>query len=491
MSRLRIVVLPLLAATAIAVFMRWPILSLPLERDEGAYAYIAARWLHGSLPYRDMFDHKPPLLYLLYMPALLLGPPGPFGIRMWASLLFLLQLPLMFWLGYRAWGRGADSMAILIYAVIGSAFSLQGLVFNSEQALALPALAALAILLQAIESEHWAWSLAYGVCLGLVGLIKPLAVPFLLPIMLLSRARTPGKRLWRLVIALGGLAIPWLALLGWWGAQGALRPLWAALVDYNRLYAAESVKLWNLGQVVDTLGPLGALLVCAIGGGALASWTTAQGRRRMAIVLWTAALLLGGLLGLRPYIHYYYPILAGLALLTAPVITRLILRARQARDTWRRLPVAGAALGLLLLLTLPFVFDNLHYGSLSPARQAEALYGIDGQLYFEPAAAVAAYIRAVTEAGDEIFVWASEPEIYLLSGRTTSMRYIYTYPLDLLPEARLELTNALRQHPPKLYVLYRDTAPAGFEALARAQGLRLRKTLGGYDIWAAPADAAR
>src|SRR5690348_4867189 len=84
-----------LLAMTVAVLMRLPALRLPLERDEGAYAYIANLWLHGGLPYRDVFDHKPPLLYLLYMPPVLAGVSLPLGLRLWAAFLFLIELPLI------------------------------------------------------------------------------------------------------------------------------------------------------------------------------------------------------------------------------------------------------------------------------------------------------------------------------------------------------------------------------------------------------------
>src|SRR5215217_3798726 len=87
-------ILPIVLAALIALLLRLPGLRLPLERDEGSYGLIASLWLKGALPYRDLFDHKPPLIYLLYMPAVL-GTPGPVALRTWQTCLFVLQLPLL------------------------------------------------------------------------------------------------------------------------------------------------------------------------------------------------------------------------------------------------------------------------------------------------------------------------------------------------------------------------------------------------------------
>src|SRR5262249_39341879 len=56
----------LLLVVAVALGLRWPLASIPLERDEGEYAYIAQRWLRGDVPYRDAFDQKPPATFATY-----------------------------------------------------------------------------------------------------------------------------------------------------------------------------------------------------------------------------------------------------------------------------------------------------------------------------------------------------------------------------------------------------------------------------------------
>src|SRR5438128_2470887 len=54
-------------AMLVFVALRAPCAAIPLERDEGEYAYIAQRMLHGELPYRDAFDQKPPGVFLAYL----------------------------------------------------------------------------------------------------------------------------------------------------------------------------------------------------------------------------------------------------------------------------------------------------------------------------------------------------------------------------------------------------------------------------------------
>ena len=481
-------VLPLFVAITVAVLMRLPGLWLPLERDEGAYGAIAAMWLKGALPYRDVFDHKPPLIYLLYMPALIGGVQDAFPVRLWASLLFILQLPMALVIARRVWDPASAGLATVIYAVAGSAFGLQGLMLNTEQALMLPALVALWALISAIGSNATRWPVIFGLAVGLMTLIKPNATPLLLPLLLLAPVGV-RSHMRNLLVAMLGVVALWLPVLAWWSIAGALEALVFALITYNQLYTIESLERWTASGLVDVLASAGPLLVCAVGGIALAGWRGVKQRQRTAVVLWTAAFFAGALLGLRPYVHYYYPTLAGLALLAAPPVVWLARRQPNARGAWRRLTALLAPALLLMVLVVPYILDNSRLVGVSPGEQAEMLYGPDGKSYFAPAQSVAAYIRRATDPDERIHVWASEPELYLLADRPAATRYIHTYPLELVPGASAEFLDELRRNPPRLLVLYRDARPAGFAAFASAHGFRVATTIAGYDIWIA-ADAS-
>lgn len=486
---------PMLLAVALGVIaaalMRMPALALPLERDEGAYAYVAQAWLRGELPYRDVFDHKPPLIYLLYMPTLLLREPSALDVRLWNSILFLIQLPIIYMLGHRLWNESAAMLATVLYAIVGSAFSLQALVLNTEQALVLPALIGLFALLRAIESDRSVWPLVFGFMLGLVSLIKPTAVPFLLPLALLGSAASYSARLRRLLLAGVGLLLPFVPVVALWGFTGALAELSFALVGYNRLYAAQTIERWTVGEILSILAFISPLLICAIGGAALAGWREPRRRQRLAVALWTLGFTAAGLVGLRAYVHYYYPALHGLVLLAVGTVTALGQNAAGPPARLAR-PINLAAIGLLVLvLVLPSVSDTARLRDATPTALARAMYGQDGQDYFAVVDEVAAHIRARTSPNDHIYVWGSEPAIYVLSERRASSRFIYTYPLDLVPGAARDLWQDLRRRPPAMVVAYRGTLPPEIREMATGEGLRQETTIGGFELWAAPRNAVR
>ena len=51
------------AIAAVPILLMLPYLDRPLDGDEGIYAVIGRSLLHGGVPYQDLFDNKPPLLY--------------------------------------------------------------------------------------------------------------------------------------------------------------------------------------------------------------------------------------------------------------------------------------------------------------------------------------------------------------------------------------------------------------------------------------------
>src|SRR5438874_13153082 len=56
----------LLALTAALLIVRLPSLVQPMGPDQGLYAYIGERILHGQLAYRDAWDQKPPGIHYVY-----------------------------------------------------------------------------------------------------------------------------------------------------------------------------------------------------------------------------------------------------------------------------------------------------------------------------------------------------------------------------------------------------------------------------------------
>src|SRR5688572_12300501 len=81
-------------------------LTYPFGRDQGLYHYVGREWLlRGSIPYRDMFEHKPPGLYILHALSVLL-----FGQKLYA--IRVLDLCATVAAGYVGGGVVADKRGL-------------------------------------------------------------------------------------------------------------------------------------------------------------------------------------------------------------------------------------------------------------------------------------------------------------------------------------------------------------------------------------------
>jgi hypothetical protein len=317
-------------------------------------------------------------------------------------------------------------------------------------------------------------------------LVKPVAV-VLLPLVLLGSS-FQVRALLRVTLGavVGGLIVA-LPLVAYFWIRDGLNDFVFAVYTYNRLYAVEARTGWSLGALVDMFPPFVAPLLVSIGGIALlisgAKPSVLVSRHNgWLVAAWAIALLVAAVGSLRAFVHYYYPILPFLALLAAPNIVWLRMHA-DGRTKAERSASQAAPLLLAALLVGPFAWQNLRLIGTSPLQQAVRLYGDAGRHFFAPAADVAAFVRSQTTPDNHIYVFAAEPQIYLLSERRAASRYIYDYPLTLVPTAAAELREELQVNPPSLFITYSGMHPNMFSNDARFQTASFVTRIGGYDIF--------
>ena len=82
-SKLQQRIIPVLvsfAGTLITLFPSNPNnMTLP-SRDSGVFLYAGWRFLHADIPYRNVWDHKPPLIYFMDALGLTLTPHSLWGV---------------------------------------------------------------------------------------------------------------------------------------------------------------------------------------------------------------------------------------------------------------------------------------------------------------------------------------------------------------------------------------------------------------------------
>ncbi|MBI5078715.1 glycosyltransferase family 39 protein, partial [Candidatus Saganbacteria bacterium] len=133
--------------------LRVPFLQEPLERDEGLYGYMGQRILAGELPYRDVFDHKPPAVYYIYAGIIKVFGSSLFSIRAAAAVYSLFTTAAIFGVGFLLMGLNGGLLSAFLYALFSGGPLIQGASANTEAFMVLPMVLALWCFLRAFQNS--------------------------------------------------------------------------------------------------------------------------------------------------------------------------------------------------------------------------------------------------------------------------------------------------------------------------------------------------
>ncbi len=416
----------LAAVLALSLALRSLVVDVPLERDEGQYAYIAWRWLDGAMPYVDSFDQKPPGVYAMYAASIALLGRSPVALH-WAAAVYTLgTLAAVFAVGRRLAGPVAGLAAASLLAFLVTDRAFLGSAANTETFLLLPTTLAILCALRAVDRRSAGWSAASGAFGALACLVKQVAAFDLLfagLVVLAGGADRPSIR--RGAALAAGAALPVLGVGAAFAAAGALDPLLDHVVRHNLGYAGRVAWAEYPAAFLETFGP--SLSACGpIYALALAGALLAPAHARTVALGWLAFAFAGVAVG-GYFRHHYFlqaaPAVAVLAGAGAAAVGRLLAGGdsrRPAPEVFATAAVCAVALGIGLLASRTYFFPA------SPMARAHLLYGASP---FHEATLVAEHIAARSDPDETVFVLGSEPQIPYLAGRRSASRYILAYPL--------------------------------------------------------------
>jgi hypothetical protein len=246
--------------------------------DLSVFLYVGRRILEGGMPYRDAWDHKQPLVYLLCAFGQWLTPGSLWGV--WAVLLACVGSAslALFHLLYRLHGR-----FLAFFSVSAGLLALAPILWGgSIEEFTLPA-QALAVLclgwVVAAKSarQRWLASLGLGVSIGLGFFSKQnlfaagaAGLVYLAGQALLTRR----WRDWQIFAgALIGFILVALPLVGYLASAGVMRDYWQAAFVFNSQYAGLGLleRVTASLDALEYMSTLPGLWVC------LAAWAACAG----------------------------------------------------------------------------------------------------------------------------------------------------------------------------------------------------------------------
>jgi 4-amino-4-deoxy-L-arabinose transferase-like glycosyltransferase len=382
-------------------------------RDVEIYVVVARYWQDGLLPYRDLYDFKPPLTYVALRTAWAVWEPGAESLR---RLLMLAAAAgaLVAYAGLRrarlVLAAPATAIGFLTLAV---ADPWRVVSQNTELVAAPFGIAAFGCAVAYQHGARWPWALGSGVCVGLAMLAKQPAALWLVPVVLqvwMQPVDSRRRRDWmraavrRTLLVVAGGTVPIGAVVLYFAWHGAASDLIEATVTDGIRYAGlRSDLLWavlarptaDLLRQVTTHAAMwpfvGAVLAMPL--------LTLLRPSRAALAAWAWLLVSYAVVVVGPRSEWHYLMCAFPALaLTLGTVIELALAAGEARPSARRL-VGGTIVAVLLV------------GGAWTAHALQ-LQPLGGR---SPIADLAEQIRNARQPGDTLFV---KDEPYLLYAET-------------------------------------------------------------------------
>lgn len=454
--------MPVLLAITFFAAIRYRLRDMPLERDEGEYAYAGQLMLQGIPPYSLAYNMKLPGIYAAYAAMMAVLGQTPAGIHIGLLLVNAVTTLLLFCLTAQLFSELAAVVAAVSYALLSTSASVMGFEAHATNFVVLPALIGILLLLRAVRSERgWLFFLS-GLLLGIAFLMKQHGMFFVFfgLLYLVWRPWEPERARALLRQAgtfLAGAILPYLLTCWLMYRAGVFRQFWFWTVEYAGEYSKMGLRramraLFENSQTV--MAPAWPIWILAAVGASALLWSPSVQRQSRFVIAFLVCSFLALCPGAYFRPHYYVLLLPPVALLAGAATTAIADRfaSSAARNYSKLIPVfiflICAAFSLLQQAQTDFV--------LSPDQVVQKIYGNNA---FVPAVQVADYIREHSPQGARIAVLGSEPEIYFYTHHHSATGYLYMYSLIVhhkyTERMREEMMRELETKRP-LYVIYVD-----------------------------------
>jgi 4-amino-4-deoxy-L-arabinose transferase-like glycosyltransferase len=399
----------LLVLTFIIMAMRMHFITLPLDRDEGTYAYIAWRMDFGEMPYRDIIDHKPPIVYFLYNAAFKMFGANYTAVRGFSALYVILIMVSVFFTAKRIFGGRAAYFASALFSVFQGSVVFQAINANTELFLLLPLMLSLYFAAGERKTEYF----FSGILFSAAVFTKP-AVIYSALLWVVYWAVKKEKN--GAIFFISG-AVSFAAAVLVWAMSKAILPSFVEyVIKFNVLYARMKAG-FRVKALTDFILENGVLLSSYFYS-AIVIFKKEGTRGETLLFIMTTGLAAGIISLGGTYEHYYLVLYAPLCVSTGSMFSRL----SRIQNRMKRNAAAGAFL-LFFAVTFPVCNFELYRAPFIQVTGRQYGYTV-----FYETPIIAQKINEIKGPDTTLFVWPSEPEIYFYTGVRSMFRQISVLP---------------------------------------------------------------
>ncbi len=472
----------LLVLAAIPVLLYLPFSGTPFERDEGVYATIAQGILRGDMPYRDLFDNKPPLVFVWYAISFSLFGESVYAPRIVAAACLGVTAVLLYHQARIALPQGAAYAAAILFA-ISTGLPWVALHANTEAYMLLPLVGSLLAFTHGMKEEKLKWFFVAGLLVGLAMMTKQVAMWNLLALALVALIwhRRTAENSWQAIaptfwmftgalISLSIVALPF-------ALTGSLDDFLYANLSYNWVYVnflSWAQRFANLGYGMLFFSAIAAPFIAGSIAGLVVIWRRRAAVTDYVLILWAVASAIGVASGGRFFPHYFLQLMPSLAVLTGVVIYDRFVNGNQhvlSRPAW--------------MMALFFIVVSVGTTAVLYISPLEAEQRVSERVYQQKewertSENLGNYIQARSNPDDTIFNYGRESQLYFYADRAPAVPYFYDWVLEYDENALAEIIAGLDEARP-VYIVDSAQAPL-FDDWDAAHPQILRDFLAeGYD----------
>ena len=328
------------------------------DRDEGVFLLIARELKDGSVLYKDYVDNKPPGIFFMLIPIVMLAGTDVLKIRLAAAAINLLTALFIFLIGKKIGNEKAGAVAAVIYVLLINGFQYVGFLFKTETISNLFICAGV-YLLMCKEKKEWRY-VAVGIMLAFAGMIRQVSMYALLPVAYWIWT-TERQKLRKFALVGVGLLLGLLPFLYYLVSNGVLADMLyyttTGIADVNNMNAIGHFEISSfVGSVILTSTGFETLFLF------LAASYSVKARKREAETkfLWFWFLIALALTPMSAFITIFFMMMAAVPLCLLAAIG-IMGAAEEFKELWTGKPAAFERYVKLCLLVLFFAVTVLMY----------------------------------------------------------------------------------------------------------------------------------
>lgn len=440
-------------------FLRLPSLYEPYwYGDEGIYEVIGMALRHGRLLYRDIWDNKPPFLYLIY--AIFSG--DQTSVRFLSLLSGIYAIIAFYYLAKFLFHKPLIPFIITaLFSILFGLPLLEGNIANAENFMLPITITGMLFILSYKPAKNgfaWSYSLfAAGFLFGCAFLFKVVAIfdiaagSLYLFYLSYKNLRSVYMIFLKLIPLFCGFLLPFIGTVLFFVLNGALK-------DFIKSAFLMNVGYVNAGN--QFIIPQGLLLIklffLALFSAFIFMKRTKMQSSHIFIFLWTGFSIFNALFSQRSYTHYLLVFLASFLLFLGLVISEFM--------TKRVAYIKVLGLSCVFFMVFGFFLENFQfYGKNFTYYQNFMNFITDRKdlisyiSFFDTSAArdyeLADYITLRAKPSDTLFIWGDNGQLYKLTNMLPPSRYIVAYHVTISPQTFSEEQKALTRVKPLFVVV--------------------------------------